>query len=151
MGGDSAGGNLSAASLTALAAENYSGPRPKAAILIYGVYDFPATLQRAKGTMDGMAKAYVGSANFPSLLKDARVSPLGAIKPGVLPPSLVVCGTADALLPESHAIGEALKRADIRHELHIFDEMPHGFLQMSNLSACGEAQKRIFDFLRKVM
>lgn len=151
VGGDSAGGNLTAASLTALAAENYSGPRPKAAILIYGVYDFPATLERAKGTMDGMAKAYVGSANFPSLLKDPRVSPLGAIKPGVLPPSFVVCGTADALLPESHAIDEALKRADIRHELHIFDEMPHGFLQMSNLSACGEAQKRIFDFLRKVM
>jgi acetyl esterase/lipase len=85
------------------------------------------------------------------LLKDARVSPLGAIKPGALPPSFVVCGTADTLLPESHAIAEALKRADIRHELHIFDEMPHGFLQMSNLSACGEAQKRIFDFLRKVM
>lgn len=151
VGGDSAGGNLTAAALTSLAGENYSGARPKAAILIYGVYDFPATLERAQGTMDGMAKAYVGSANFPSLLKDPRVSPLGAIKPGALPPSFVVCGTADTLLPESHAIAAALKGADIRHELHIFDEMPHGFLQMSILSACGEAQKRIFDFLGRVM
>src|SRR5215472_11686995 len=30
VGGDSAGGNLTAASLTALAAENYAGPKPKA-------------------------------------------------------------------------------------------------------------------------
>jgi acetyl esterase len=151
VGGDSAGGNLTAASLTSLAAEKYSGPKPKAAVLIYGVYDFRATLGRSKGEMDGMAKAYVGSANFPALLDDARVSPLRAIKAGALPPSIVVCGTADALLPESHAIDAALKQADISHELHIFDEMPHGFLQMSVLSACGEAQKQIFDFLRRVM
>ncbi len=151
VGGDSAGGNLAAASLTSLAAENYSGPKPKAALLIYGVYDFAATLARASGTMDGMAKAYVGASNFPGLLKDPRVSPLSAIKPGALPPSFVVCGAADLLLPESNAIADALKRADIRHELHVFDEMPHGFLQMSVLSACGEAQKRMFDFLRRVM
>jgi acetyl esterase len=151
VGGDSAGGNLTAASLTSLAAENYAGPKPKAAILIYGVYDFPATLERSKGVMDGMAKAYVGDANFPELTKDVRVSPLKAIKAGALPPSIVVCGTADALLPESRAIADALKRADIRHELHIYEEMPHGFLQMSNLSDCGEAQKRIFDFLRRVL
>ena len=151
VGGDSAGGNLTAASLTSLASENYSGPKPKAAILIYGVYDFSATLARSNGTMDGMAKAYVGDANFPALMTDSRVSPLKAIKAGALPPSIVICGGADFLLPESHAIAEALKRADIRHEVHIYDEMPHGFLQMSNLSDCGEAQKRIFDFLRRVL
>jgi len=151
VGGDSAGGNLTAASLTSLAAENYGGPKPKAAVLIYGVYDFPATLKRANGVMDGMAKAYVGDGNFPALTDDARVSPLKAIKAGALPPSIVVCGTADALLPESHAIVDALKRADIRHEVHIYDEMPHGFLQMSNLSDCGAAQQRIFDFLRRVL
>src|SRR5262249_43973027 len=151
VGGDSAGGNLTAASLTSLSAADHSGPQPQAAPLIYGVYDFPATLERAKGQMDGMAKAYVGSANFPALLNDARVSPMRAVKPGALPPSFVVCGTADTLLPESQAIAGAMKRADIRHELHIFDEMPHGFLQMSILSDCGDAQKRMFDFLRRVM
>src|SRR5271168_5118894 len=46
VGGDSAGGNLTAATVTSLAAENYSGPRPKAALLIYGVFDFPAILKR---------------------------------------------------------------------------------------------------------
>ncbi len=37
VGGDSAGGNLTAATLTSLAAEKYAGPaKPKAALLIYG-------------------------------------------------------------------------------------------------------------------
>ena len=151
VGGDSAGGNLTAASLTALAAEDYAGPRPKAAMLIYGVYDFAATLERSGGVMDGMAKAYLGAANFPAMLNDPRVSPMFAVKPGALPPSILVCGTADPLLPESNALAEALKRADIRHELHLFDDMPHGFLQMSVLSACGEARQRMLEFLRAVM
>ena len=98
-----------------------------------------------------MVKAYLGSANFQALLKDTRVSPLSAIERGALPPSFVVCGSADPLLPESRATTDALKRSGIDHELHIFDEMPHGFLQMSNLSACGEAQRRMFEFLRRVM
>src|SRR5215472_12860355 len=74
VGGDSAGGNLTAASLTALATENYEGAKPKAAVLIYGVYDFAATLARSNGTMDHIAKAYVGDENFPAALKDPRVS-----------------------------------------------------------------------------
>ncbi len=151
VAGDSAGGNLTAASLTALAAEGNAGAKPRAGVLIYGVYDFPATIARSAGEIDGMAKAYVGSANFPAMLDDPRISPIRAIGPGAMPPSIVVCGTADPLVPESHAVADALKRADIRHELHVFDEMPHGFLQMTPLSACGEAQRKIFDFLRRTL
>ena len=150
VGGDSAGGNLTAASLIALAAEGTSRPNPKAALLIYGVYDFAATLERSRREVEGMVKAYLGS-NLEALMKDVRVSPLFAVKPEALPPSFVVCGTADPLLPESRAIADALKRNGIDHELHIFDEMPHGFLQMSILSGCGEAQGRMFEFLRRVM
>ena len=62
-----------------------------------------------------------------------------------------VNGAADPLLPDSRAMADALARADIRHELHVFDDMPHGFLQMTNLSACLEAQRRMFDFLRRTL
>jgi acetyl esterase len=153
VGGDSAGGNLTAAALTSLAAENYAGPKPRAALLIYGVYDFPAVLSRTAGEMgfDGMARAYAGGAPYPAILDNPGISPLRAIKPGALPPSFVVCGGADTLLPESQSIAEALKRADIKHELHVFDEMPHGFLQMTILSACGQAQRRMYDFLRRTL
>ncbi len=70
VGGDSAGGNLTAATLTTLAAEKYAGPaKPKAALLIYGVYDFPATMKREKaGAFDGMVKAYAG-AGYPRFLR----------------------------------------------------------------------------------
>jgi len=153
VGGDSAGGNLTAAALTSLAAENCAGSRPRAALLIYGVYDFPAVIARAGTDMglDGMARAYAGSAPYPAILADPRMSPLRAIKPGALPPSFIVCGGADPLLPESHAMATALKRADIKHEVHVFDEMPHGFLQMSILSDCSEAQRRMFEFLRRTL
>lgn len=154
VGGDSAGGNLTAASVAALAAENYRGPKAKAALLIYGVFDFPATLERASKlqrpgiSMEMMTRAYLGN-QYPAALADSRVSPLTAVKAGAFPPSFVICGTADELLPETKAIGEALRRADIAHEVRIFEEMPHGFLQMDNLHDCREAHKQMFDFLRR--
>ncbi len=76
VGGDSAGGNLTAATLTSLAAEKYAGPaKPKAALLIYGLFDFPAQMKRdANDTFDGMIRAYAG-AGYPAILEDPRVSP----------------------------------------------------------------------------
>jgi acetyl esterase len=152
VGGDSAGGNLTAATLTTLAAEKYAGPaKPKAALLIYGVYDFPATMKREKaGSIDGMVKAYAG-AGYPTILEDPRVSPLRAVKPGALPPSFVICGTADPLLPETHSMADALKRADIRHEVVILEDMPHGFLQFNVLSGCKQGLDKMFDFLRRTI
>lgn len=152
VGGDSAGGNLTTATLTSLAAEKYAGPaKPKAALLIYGVYDFPATIKREQaGSVDGMVKAYAG-AGYPAILEDPRVSPLRAVKPGALPPSFVICGTADPLLPETHAIADALKRADIRHEVVILEDMPHGFLQFGVLSGCKQGLDQMFDFLRRTI
>jgi len=154
VGGDSAGGNLTAAALTSLSAENYAGPKPRAALLIYGVYDFPATMARSGNTpgmgLEGMARAYAG-AGYPANLSDPRISPLKAVRRGAIPPSFIVCGGADPLLAESRAIAEAMQRADIRHELHVFDEMPHGFLQMTLFTACGEAQARMFEFLRRTL
>jgi acetyl esterase len=152
VGGDSAGGNLTAATVTSIAAEKSPGARPKAALLIYGVFDFPAVLKREAdaAALDGMVKAYAG-AGYPAILEDPRVSPLRAVKPGALPPSFIICGTADTLLPETHTMAEALKRADIRHEVVIADEMPHGFLQMSALSGCKQGLDRMFDFLRRTI
>ena len=152
VGGDSAGGNLTAATLTSLAAEKYAGSaKPKAALLIYGLFDFPAQMKRdANDTFDGMIKAYAG-AGYPAILEDPRVSPLRAVKAGAMPPSFIICGTADTLLPETHSMAEALKRADIRHEVAILEDMPHGFLQMDVLSGCKQGLDKMFDFLRRTI
>jgi acetyl esterase len=152
VGGDSAGGNLTAATLTSLAAEKYAGPaKPKAALLIYGLFDFPAQMKRdANDTFDGMIRAYAG-AGYPAILEDPRVSPLRAVKAGTMPPSFILCGTADTLLPETHSMAEALKRADIRHEVVILEDMPHGFLQMDVLSGCKQGLDKMIDFLRRTI
>jgi acetyl esterase len=153
VGGDSAGGNLTAATVTSLAAEKYAGPaKPKAALLIYGVFDFPAVLARDSNAaaLDGMVRAYAG-AGYPAILEDPRVSPLRAVKSGAMPPSFIICGTADTLLPEAHSMADALKRADIQHEVVILEDMPHGFLQMDVLSGCRQGLDRMFDFLRRTI
>jgi acetyl esterase len=152
IGGDSAGGNLTAATLVSLAEERFSGPKPKAALLIYGVFDFPATLKRAKDRtgIEGMVRAYAGK-GYPTILDDSRLSPIKAVKAGGLPPCFVVCGTEDELLPESQNMAAALKSADIRRELEIYPDVPHGFVQMDELSAAADARGKMFKFLRSTL
>ncbi len=148
MGGDSAGGNLTAAALAALSAEP-DLPRFAAGVLIYGAFDFPALLERSKNKAmtEGFSRAYLGS-QYPAALTDPRVSPLRAVKPGALPPCFLICGSADELAPESLAMAQALGQAGMSYELHILEDMPHGFMQMSQLSGCEQGLRLMFDFLR---
>ena len=145
MGGDSAGGNLTAAALSSLAGR---APSFKAAILIYGAFDFAGLVAMAKEAAEPLAKAYLGS-NYPAALEDPRVSPIRAIKPGVMPPSFIIAGTADGIVGESRTMAEAMNRAGIENELRIMDDMPHAFMQMTELSACREGLRLMFDFLRR--
>ena len=151
VAGDSSGANLAAAALVSLAADE-DRVVPRAAALVYGLYDFPASLARSKDVLalEDMARTYAG-AGYPDALTDPRISPLGAVKPGALPPAFVACGADDSLLAESRELAAALQRAAIPHEFHVVPEMPHGFIQMTNLRACVEAQRRMFDFLKSHM
>jgi acetyl esterase len=145
MGGDSAGGNFTAAVLPALANR---GPKFKAAILIYGAFDFAGLVKLAPEVAEPLAKAYLGS-GYPALLDDPRVSPINAIKPGAMPPSFIIAGTADGIVGESRTIAEAMNRAGIENELHTLTDMPHAFMQMTELAACREGLRLMFDFLRR--
>jgi acetyl esterase len=149
LAGDSAGANLAAATLLALS-NDPNAPAFRAAVLIYGVFDFPSIIERApvRAAVEGMARAYLGS-NYPSALKDLRVSPLRGIKAGALPPAFVICGTADALLPESRSLAGALKESGIACESHEIDDMPHAFMMIDELAGCREGHRLMFDFLRR--
>src|SRR5439155_1342197 len=77
IGGDSAGGNLSAAVAVTLA-DDPSAPKVRAALLIYGVYDMASmprgeTPEEAAG-VDVMVRGYLGD-DMDALMKDPRVSP----------------------------------------------------------------------------
>lgn len=163
IGGDSAGGNLSAAAAVALADD--PDLRIRAALLIYGVFDFsklgvelpsvlpegarsPAELAEAGARMvELMMGSYLGRERPASLLADPRVSPIHGARR--LPPSHVVCGTADPLLAQAHDLVTALRAAGVEHEHVEVPDMPHGFAQMEFLPQAREAIDRMAAFLRK--
>jgi acetyl esterase len=157
IGGDSAGGNLSAAAAIALADDAEVAIR--AALLIYGVFDFaklggltPAQLEvdpklaEAGERMTAMmVDAYLGAERSPSLMLDPRVSPIHAAEK--LPPSHVLCGTGDPLHAQTLSLVEALARAGVDHEVASVEGMPHGFVQMEFLPAARQAIERMVAFL----
>ena len=113
VGGDSAGGNLAAAVAAALADDP---ARPRAALLLYGVFDFaalarglpadatdsapPAMAALGAKMVDLMVSSYLGDAPD-ALLRDPRVSPIHAADR--LPPCHVMVGGADPLTAQARA------------------------------------------------
>ena len=77
------------------------------------------------------------------------MSPIKGVKPGALPPTFIIAGTSDNLVPESYSMAEALRRAEMPHELHVLEDMPHAFMQMWMLSGCVEGQRLMFNFLKR--
>ncbi len=157
IGGDSAGANLSAAVAAALADDP---ARPKAALLIYGVFDFamfgdvalvdspdPNAAAIGRDMVEMMTSAYLGKTRGEALLQDPRVSPLHAARR--LPPSHVVVGSADALAGQSEALVKALSAAGVAHEHFVDPGMPHGYVQLEMLPAARPAIDRMLKFLRR--
>ncbi len=159
IGGDSAGGNLSAAVAAHLASDS-SAPKIRAALLIYGAFDFEAFLQdgpvasqpgvdeaAARALRDAMIFGYLGKNPSQSVLRDPRVSPVrGAAK---LPPSILICGTADPLLEHQKALVAELEKARVTHENVVYDGMPHGFVQMEFLPPATDSIQKMVAFLKK--
>ncbi|HJO25067.1 MAG: alpha/beta hydrolase [Myxococcota bacterium] len=159
VGGDSAGANLSAAAAVALAGDPAC---PKAALLIYGVFDFAALGGLPTSELDSnlavsgndgeklielMMGSYLGSDRSDELLCDPRVSPLHAAEK--LPPSHVVVGSADVLASQSESLVKQLEKAGITHEHFVDAEMPHGYVQMEFLPPARPAIERMVEFLRR--
>ena len=153
IGGDSAGGNLSAATLLRLRTEG--GPAFRGAIYIYGAFvmDVETPSRRAWGdrdlilsikVMDWFKRHYLGASGAES---DPHVSPLRGDLRGH-PPAVLVVGTLDPLLSDSELFAAALEREGIPAELHTFEDGPHGFAQIFSLDMAGDALKRIAAFAR---
>jgi acetyl esterase len=160
VGGDSAGGNLSAVVAAALA-DDPDAPQISAALLIYGVFDFAAMdraldanvaadeplAQAGAKLIELMIGSYLGSERTGALLRDPRVSPIHAASK--LPPCHVMVGSADELAPQASALAAALERAGVAHELVVYDAMPHGFAQMEFFPQARESIDRMLGFLGK--
>ena len=157
VGGDSAGANLSAAVAAALADDQ---ERPRATLLLYGVFDFgmlrnalpPPELDTpaadaAREIVELMMGAYLGKARSDAALRDPQVSPLYAA--AKLPPSHILVGGADPLAVQTEALVKALAAAGVPHEHFVDAGMPHGYVQMEHLPAARPAIERMVAFLRR--
>lgn len=155
VGGDSAGGNLSA-----VVAHELRGDEPSlvAQLLIYPVTDFASErgshVANGEGfylTRDEMAwfrAQYLGDGDR----ADPRASPLLAGDLSGLPPALVVTAEFDPLLDDGRAYAEALEAAGVRVVYDRFDGLIHGFFGLGPFSeTAARAVERVCADLRDLL
>lgn len=138
VGGDSAGGNLSAA--ITLRSRERSGPVIDLQILIYPVTDADFTRGSyaeeenqtllATETMRWFWDLYVPN-NADRMHHEA--SPIRASSLEGLPPAVVLTAAHDVLRDEGEAYAQALEAAGVPVQHRRFDGQMHGFFQMVNV------------------
>lgn len=132
VGGDSAGGNLSAA--VSLKSRDENGPKISAQILIYPVtdmtYDTPSYNEFQKGfgldknLMVWFVDHYIRNE---SDKKDKYAAPLVAEDLSDLPPAFVITAEYDVLRDEGNAYAERLKTAGVKVETSLVEGLIHGY------------------------
>ena len=142
VGGDSAGGNLSA--VVSLMARDRGGPSLRHQLLVYPVTDFsfdtPSYLENAEGYLLTRAMMqwfwghYLADSRQGS---DAYASPLRAGSLAGLPPAHVVTAEFDPLRDEGEAYAERLRQAGVDVAQRRYDGVIHGFFTMFETIDCG--------------
>jgi acetyl esterase len=156
IGGDSAGGNLAAATLLRLKQDG--GPTFRAAIYIYGAFaltiETPSMqawgdrdLILSHKVMEWFRSLYLGEAAITVIDSDPYAAPIHGDLRG-LPPAVLVVGSLDPLQSDSEMFAAALTKAGVETALHIFDDAPHAFAQIFMLDMAADAIARIGAFVR---
>jgi len=156
VGGDSAGGNLSA--VTALQARGDDEAAVAFQLLVYPSTDFEADTPSLHENADGYLLTQAAIEHFAGLYvpagtdrRDPRISPIYGDLAG-LPPAHVITAEFDPLRDEGAAYAEALKAAGVDVTYSLYPGMVHGFMRMGALvddanAAIQESAKRMRDVL----
>jgi acetyl esterase/lipase len=138
IGGDSAGGNLTAC--VALKARDERGPRFTHQLLIYPVTDAACDTPSYRDNADGYFLTRSSMIWFWNhYLRDAKdgespyASPLRARDLGGLPPATVITAEYDPLRDEGEIYGARLTEAGVPTRLTRYDGMIHGFFGMGDV------------------
>jgi acetyl esterase len=157
VGGDSAGGNLSA--VVSLMARDRGDPALRFQLLIYPVTDCDfgtaSYRENAEGyflTTDMMKWFWRQYLADPAEAAEAYASPLRARNLRDLPPALCITAQYDPLRDEGEAYARRLQEAGVAAVLSRYDGMFHGFFGMSaQLDAAKRAVAEAGDALRKAL
>jgi acetyl esterase len=159
IGGDSAGGNMSA--VLARRARDAGGPPLAAQILVYPVTDHdmttPSYLEHGANEsllLDAASMRWFWEHYAPdrSDRDDPDASPLRAQDLSGLAPAIVVIAEYDPLRDEGLAYAERLREADVAVSMHRYDDMPHAFFSFVNLFQTGnEAVARVGAEVREMI
>ncbi|MDQ0462725.1 acetyl esterase [Caulobacter ginsengisoli] len=138
VGGDSAGGWLAATAAAQINAAEISAGRPgaiAAQALVYPLVDmddeaWAETLFRDGRIVGRLAVAYIRTAltcDAPSLME--------TVGPGTPPTLLLIGGPLDPVRPDVERYGQALTAAGVSVIVRRHDALPHGFINLTHLSA----------------
>jgi acetyl esterase/lipase len=151
VAGDSAGGNLSLA--TVLYLKDRGEALPAAVVAIAPVTDFKATgaSYKARAEFDPMAggiskiiKAYVPDQD----LEDPYISPLYGDYRN-FPPLFLQVGTDDVLLDDAKMLAEKARAAGVEVTLRVWEEMRHVFvMDVGEYPEAGEGVREIGDYIK---
>jgi acetyl esterase len=135
VGGDSAGGNLSA--VVTLLAREQGAPNLACQLLIYPATDmlmrFPSHATCGDGyrlTRTSIAWFISGYLRDGEDMYDMRASPLMADSHADLPPAFVMTAAFDPLKDEGEAYAEKLKESGVKVKYSCYQGMVHGFIAM---------------------
>lgn len=148
VGGDSAGGNLSA--VVTLLAREQGAPQLRCQLLIYPATDMLMSLPSHARFGDGYRLTRTSIVWFINgYLRDGedmydyRASPLLAKQHKGLPPALVMTAAFDPLVDEGEAYANKLKNAGVEVDYRCYPGMVHGFIAMP--AALDMAQTALLD------
>lgn len=158
VGGDSAGGNLSA--VVAQLAARDGGPAPALQVLIYPAVDLTEA-RAASGRL--FAEGFYLTENdrqwatrhyFAGTerdVTDTRASPALAEDLSGLAPAIVITAGFDPLRDEGEAYAETLRKAGNRVVLDRAPELIHGFINMTTVPAARDAALRLAGIVRATL
>jgi acetyl esterase len=142
VGGDSAGGNLTAAAMLRL--RDAGGPQAKLQLLLYGAFtgdtDLPSVIANGEGkilTRQAMQWFYGHYLSGGADPKDPYIAPIHGELRG-LPPARLIVGTLDPLLDDSKLFARKLQDAGVPATLSIYEDQPHVFMQLTAFLDAGK-------------
>jgi len=145
IGGESAGGHLSAATLLRMRDKHQAADRFLGANLMFGIYDLSGLPSHAgvgiRPDCDMLTTAgmhFFNECFTPGMTADERrdpgVSPLWAELTGLCP-ALITVGTDDHLLDDSLLMAQRWQVAGNRAELLVYPDTPHGCMACPTVAA----------------